>query len=59
MRMRFLITAAAVAATLSPMAAQAQTRELNRDRQEIREEKRDVKKAKRYGDRSDVSSYPF
>lgn len=54
MKMRFLITAAAVAATLSPMAAQAQTRELERDRREVREERRDVKEAKRYGDRSDV-----
>lgn len=54
MRMRFLITAAAVAATLSPMAVQAQTRELERDRREVREERRDVKEAKRYGSRSDV-----
>lgn len=53
MNKNFLI-AAAVAATLSPMAAQAQTRELQRDRQEVREEKRDVQQAKRYGDRSDV-----
>jgi Ni/Co efflux regulator RcnB len=54
MNKKFLITAAAVAATLSPMVAQAQTRELQRDRQEVREEKRDLKEAKRYGDRSDV-----
>jgi Ni/Co efflux regulator RcnB len=54
MKMRFLITAAAVAATLSPMAAQAQTRELQRDRQEVREQKRDLQQAKRYGDRDDV-----
>jgi Ni/Co efflux regulator RcnB len=54
MKSKFLITVAAVAATLSPMAAQAQTRELQRDRQEVREEKRDVQQARRYGDRSDV-----
>jgi Ni/Co efflux regulator RcnB len=54
MNKKFLITAAAVAATLSPMVAQAQTRELQRDRQEVREEKRDLKEAKRYGNRSDV-----
>ncbi len=54
MRMRFLITAAAVAATLSPVVAQAQTRELDRDRREIREEQRELRDAKRYGDRRDV-----
>jgi Ni/Co efflux regulator RcnB len=54
MKIRFLITAAAVAATLSPMAAQAQTRELQRDRQDVREEKRELKQAQRYGDRDDV-----
>jgi Ni/Co efflux regulator RcnB len=54
MNKKFLITVAAVAAALSPMVAQAQTRELQRDRQEVREEKRDLKEAKRYGDRSDV-----
>jgi Ni/Co efflux regulator RcnB len=52
--MRFLITAAAVAATLSPVVAQAQTRELDRDRREIREEQRELRDAKRYGDRRDV-----
>ncbi len=54
MNTKFLITVAAVAATLSPMAAQAQTRELQRDRQEVREQKRDLKEAKRYGDARDV-----
>jgi Ni/Co efflux regulator RcnB len=54
MKKRFLITVAAVAATLSPMVAQAQTRELQRDRQEVREEKRDLKQAKRNGDARDV-----
>lgn len=53
MKTKFLI-AAVIASTLSPMAAQAQTRELNRDRQEVREERRDVQEAKRYGDRQDV-----
>lgn len=54
MNKKFLISLAAVAATLSPMAAQAQTRELQRDRQEVREEKRELKDAKRYGDARDV-----
>lgn len=54
MKSKFLITVAAVAATLSPMAAQAQTRELQRDRQEVREQKRDVQQAKRNGERRDV-----
>jgi len=53
MKTNFLI-AAVIATTLTPMAAQAQTRELQRDRQEIREEKRDVRDARRYGDRQDV-----
>lgn len=54
MKKRFLITAAAVAATLSPLAAQAQTRELQRDRQDVREEQRELRDAQRYGDRGDV-----
>lgn len=54
MKSKFFITVAAVAATLSPMAAQAQTRELQRDRQEVREEKRELRDAQRYGDRGDV-----
>ncbi|MFN3451092.1 MAG: RcnB family protein [Sphingorhabdus sp.] len=53
MKTKFLI-AAVIATTLTPMAAQAQTRELNRDRQEIRQEKREVQDARRYGDRQDV-----
>lgn len=54
MNKRLLITVAAVAATLSPMAAQAQTRELQRDRQDIREERRELRDAQRYGDRGDI-----
>ena len=54
MNKRFWITAAAVAATLSPLAAQAQTRELQRDRQDVREERRELRDAQRYGDRDDV-----
>ena len=53
MKSKFLI-AAVVAATLTPMAAQAQTREMERNDQEVREEKRDLKDAKRYGTREDV-----
>ena len=53
MTSKFLI-AAVVAATLTPMAAQAQTREMQRNDQEVREEKRDLKDAKRYGTREDV-----
>ena len=36
------------------MAAQAQTREMQRNNQEVREEKRDLKDAKRYGTREDI-----
>ena len=53
MKSKFLI-AAVVAATLTPMAAHAQTREMQRNDQEVREEKRDLKDAKRYGTREDV-----
>ena len=53
MKKTFLI-AAAVVATLSPLVAQAQTRELNRDRREVREEQQDLRQAKRSGDRNDV-----
>jgi Ni/Co efflux regulator RcnB len=53
MKAKFLI-AAVIATSLTPMAAQAQTRELQRDRQEVREQKRDVQEARRYGDRQDV-----
>lgn len=56
MKSKFLVTVAAVAAALSPMAAQAQTRELQRDRQEVREQKRDVQQAKRNGERRDVAA---
>ena len=54
MKTRFLITVAAVAATLSPMAAQAQTRELQRGQQDVREERRELRDAQRYGDRGDI-----
>ena len=53
MKSKFMI-AAVIAATFTPMAAQAQARELERGRQEVREEKRDLKDAKRYGNREDV-----
>ena len=53
MKSKFLI-AAVVAATLTPMVAHAQTREMQRNDQEVREEKRDLKDAKRYGTREDV-----
>lgn len=53
MKTKFLI-AAVIATTLTPIAAQAQTRELQRDRQDVREERRDVRDARRTGDRQDV-----
>ena len=49
-----LLIAAVIATTFTPMAAQAQTRELQRDRQEVREQQRDVRDARRTGDRRDV-----
>ncbi len=53
MKSNFLI-AAVIAATLTPMAAQAQTREMQRNNQDVREEKRELKDAKRYGTKADV-----
>lgn len=53
MKKTFLLAAAALA-TLSPVVAQAQTRELERDRANVREEQREYREAQRYGDRSDV-----
>jgi Ni/Co efflux regulator RcnB len=52
--MRKLITTMLMAAVAIPAVASAQTRELNRDRREIREEQRDLNQARRYGDRRDV-----
>ena len=49
-----ILIAAIMAASLTPMAAQAQTREMQRNNQDVREEKRELKDAKRYGTRADV-----
>jgi hypothetical protein len=54
--MKTLLTATILAASLVPMAAQARVYpgELQRDRQDIREERRDLNRAYRYGDRRDI-----
>ena len=52
--MRNLMTAALVAAAMLPGTAMAQTRELWRDRQDIRQEQRDVDRAYARGDWRDV-----
>lgn len=52
--MRKFVILAAMAATVLPVAAQAQTREIRRDRQELREERRDLRQARRDGDRRDI-----
>ena len=52
-KMKFL-TAGLIAAMMVPAAAQAQTREIRKDRQELREEQRDLRNAQRRGDRSDI-----
>jgi Ni/Co efflux regulator RcnB len=52
--MRKFVILAALAATVLPVAAQAQTREIRRDRQELREERRDLRQAQRDGDRRDI-----
>lgn len=52
--MKHLITGLLIATAIVPAAASAQTRELERGRQDIREEQRDLRQAQRYGDRRDV-----
>ncbi len=52
--MRKLILAALLGVTAVPGVAMAQTRELARDRQDIREERRDLGRAYAYGDRRDI-----
>jgi Ni/Co efflux regulator RcnB len=52
--MRKLILAALMGATLVPGAAMAQNRELRRDRQDVREERRELNQAYRSGDRRDI-----
>lgn len=49
-----LIAGAMIAAMLVPSLATAQTAELRRDRQEIRQQERDLAQARRHGDRDDV-----
>lgn len=53
--MRKLILIGLMAATIAPVAAQAQSQqEIRRDRRELREERRDLDRAYRYGDRNDI-----
>jgi Ni/Co efflux regulator RcnB len=52
--MRKLIIAGLIAATLAPGMAAAQNGELHRDRQNVREEQRELRDAQRYGTRRDV-----
>lgn len=59
--MRKTILAGLLAATLAPVAAHAQSpitpserRELRRDREDIRDERRDLNRAYRYGDKGDI-----
>ena len=53
--MRKIIIAALTAASLLPVAAQAQSYgEVRRDQRELRDDRRDLRDARRYGDRHDV-----
>ena len=52
--MKKIILTALIAATALPGMAMAQSHELRRDRQDIRQEHRDLRDAQRYGDRRDV-----
>lgn len=52
--MRTFFTAALIAAMMAPVSAGAQTRELHRDRQDIRQEQRELRDAWRRGDRRDI-----
>lgn len=53
MKNKFL-TVGLIAAMMVPAMAQAQTRDLSRDRQDIRHEQRDVRQAQRPGDNRNV-----
>lgn len=52
--MRKLILSALIAATAFPVAASAQSAELNRDRRDVRHEQRDLQQARRHGTQRDV-----
>lgn len=52
--MRKFIISALIAATAFPAMATAQSGELRRDRQDVREQQRDLRDAQRHGDRRDV-----
>lgn len=49
-----LFNAALMAALLVPTAASAQTRGIERERSDVREERRELREAQRYGSRADV-----
>ena len=49
-----ILTAGLIAAIMIPAAAQAQTREIERDRREAREERQEYREAQLYGDRDDI-----
>lgn len=49
-----LLTAAVLAAVLTPIAAGAQTHELRRDRHDVREEQRELNRAYRHGNPAQV-----
>ena len=52
--MRKMIILGLLAATIAPTMASAQNGELRRDREQIREERGELRDARRYGDRHDV-----
>lgn len=49
-----ILTAGLIAAMMIPAGVQAQTRQIERDRQDVRAAQRDLNQAQRYGDRRDV-----
>lgn len=53
MKTKFL-TIGLIAAMMVPAVAQAQTRQIERDRRDVLEQQRDLRDAQRYGDRRDV-----
>jgi Ni/Co efflux regulator RcnB len=52
--MKHLVTGLLIATAMVPAAASAQTREIERSRQDVREERRELRDAQRYGDRRDI-----
>jgi Ni/Co efflux regulator RcnB len=52
--MKHFVTGLLIATAMVPAAVSAQTREIERSRQDVREERRELRDAQRYGNRRDI-----